>query len=137
MIDVKELRIGNYVFPKNNSGKESVIGEVFAINDYLVSVKGNHNQYDYHLLEGISLTEKILMDAGFNYVSDYKCFSKEIGDKFAIGLKLEQNTVDLFYITEKAYNGILTIPAVYKVLYVHQLQNLYFDLTGKELEVNL
>lgn len=37
MIDVKELRIGNYVFPKNDSGKESVIGEIFAINDYLVS----------------------------------------------------------------------------------------------------
>lgn len=36
MIDVKELRIGNYVFPKNDSGKESVIGEIFAINDYLV-----------------------------------------------------------------------------------------------------
>ena len=50
MIDVKELRIGNYVFPKNDSGKESVIGEIFAINDYLVSIKGNHNQYDYHLL---------------------------------------------------------------------------------------
>lgn len=35
MIDVKELRIGNYVFPKNDSGKESVIGEIFAINNYL------------------------------------------------------------------------------------------------------
>ena len=53
MIDVKELRIGNYVFPKNDSGKESVIGEIFAINDYLVSIKRNHNQYDYHLLEPI------------------------------------------------------------------------------------
>ena len=41
MIDVKELRIGNYVFPKNDSGKESVIGEIFAINDYLVSIKGH------------------------------------------------------------------------------------------------
>ena len=43
MIDVKELRIGNYVFPKNDSGKETVIGEIFAINNYLVSIKGNHN----------------------------------------------------------------------------------------------
>ena len=37
MIDVKELRIGNYVFPKNDSGKETVIGEIFAINNYLVN----------------------------------------------------------------------------------------------------
>lgn len=65
MIDVKELRIGNYVFPKNDSGKESVIGEVFAINNYLVSVKGNHNQYDYHLLEPIPLTEELLLKCGF------------------------------------------------------------------------
>lgn len=36
MIDVKELRIGNYVFPKNDSGKETVIGEIFAINNYLI-----------------------------------------------------------------------------------------------------
>ena len=38
MIDVKELRIGNYVFPKNDSGKETVIGEIFAINNYLISI---------------------------------------------------------------------------------------------------
>ena len=137
MIDIRELRIGNYVLPNNTIGAQSAVGVVFSINDYLVSVKGNSNQYDYHLLEGVSLTEKILVDAGFNYVSDCTCFPKEIGDKFAIGLKLEQNTGDLFYITNKAYNGILTIPAVYKVLYVHQLQNLYFFLTGKELEVKL
>lgn len=137
MIDVKELRIGNYVFPKNDSGKESVIGEVFAINNNVVSVKGNHNPYDYHLLEGIPLTDKILHDAGFNYVDDYECYSKEIGDKFAIGIKLEKSVVDLFYITNMAVNGILTLPTSYKILFVHQLQNIYFDLTGKELTVKI
>lgn len=65
MIDVKELRIGNYVFPKNDSGKETVIGEIFAINNYLVSIKGNHNQYDYHLLEPILLTEELLFEVRF------------------------------------------------------------------------
>lgn len=58
MIDIRELRIGNYVLPNNTIGAQSAVGVVFSINDYLVSVKGNSNQYDYHLLEGVSLTEK-------------------------------------------------------------------------------
>ena len=100
-----------------------MIGEVFAINNYLVSVKGNHNQYDYHLLEGIYLTGE--------------CYSKDIGNNFAIGIKLDQSVVDLFYISDMAVNGILTLPTNYNILFVHQLQNIYFDLTGKELTIKL
>lgn len=120
MIDVKELRIGNYVQPKNDSGIEGKIGTVFAIGSYLVSVNDNKNQYDYHLLEPVLVTENIL--------SKCKFVKRECGD------------------TVVYYNPLMELDAYFRlnrvdydveVKYLHQLQNLYFDLTGKELEVNL
>jgi hypothetical protein len=120
MIDIKELRIGNYVFPKNSSGAKSVKGVVFAIDDYLVSVEGNHNQYDYHLLEPIPLTEELLFKCGFE--------KKPFGS------------------TTVYYNPLIELDAHFRlnrvdyniqVQSLHQLQNLYFDLTGQEIEVDL
>lgn len=120
MIDVKELRIGNYVRPKNDNGRESKIGTVFAINNYLVSVNDNNNPYDYHLLEPIQITKDILSKCNF--------VKREWGD------------------TVVYYNPLMELDAYFRlngvdynieVKYLHQLQNLYFDLTGKELEVKM
>lgn len=41
MINIRELRVGNYIIPKNDSGTKSKIGTIFAIYDYFVSVSGN------------------------------------------------------------------------------------------------
>lgn len=120
MIEVKELRIGNYVQPKNNSGKEATVGTVFAIGSYLVSVNGNNNQYDYHQIEPVQITEDILSKCEF--------------------VKQEYNDTVVYY------NPLMTLDAYFRlnidgynieVKYLHQLQNLYFYLTGEELEVKL
>lgn len=120
MIDIKELRIGNYVFPKNSSGADSVKGIVFSLNDYLVSVKGNSNQYDYHLLEPIPLTEELLLKCGFE--------------------KHKWGDVVVYYnplIELDAHFCLKGVDYNIQVKNLHQLQNIYLDLTGKELEVNL
>lgn len=136
MIDIKELRIGNYVRPQNTTGAKSVNGIVFSIDDYRVSVEGNKNQYDYHLLTPIPLSRDILLNSGFWQAEDYDCYSINIFDKFGLGIKYNSNVV-IFYVTDVASNGILELPTSHKLEYVHQLQNLYFALTGKELEVKL
>ncbi len=120
MIEIKELRIGNYVWPKNDSGRESKIGTIFAIDRYLVSVNDNNNPYDYHLLEPIQITEDILSKCNF--------VKQESGDTVIYYnplMKLDAN----FHLKVIGYN--------IEVKYLHQLQNLYFDLTGKELEVKM
>lgn len=120
MIDVKELRIGNYVQPKNNSGREAKIGTVFAIGSYLVSVNGNNNQYDYHLLEPILITEEILGKCKF--------VKQELDDTVIYYNSLME--LDAYFCLKVGIHNI-------EVKYLHQLQNLFFDITGKELEVNL
>jgi hypothetical protein len=118
MIDVKELRIGNYVQPINDSGREAKIGTAFAINCNFVSVNGNNNPYDYHRIEPVLITEDILSKCNF--------VKREWGD------------------TVVYYNPLMELDAYFRlnrvdynieVKYLHQLQNLFFDLTGRELEV--
>ena len=120
MIDIKELRIGNYVQPINESGREAKIGTVFAIGRYLVSVNSNNNPYDYHCIEPVLITEDILS----------KC-------KF---VKQELDNTVIYYnplMELDAYFRLNGVDYDVEVKYLHQLQNLFFDLTGKELEVNL
>lgn len=120
MIDVKELRIGNYVKPISNNGREGNIGTVFAINRYQVSVNDNNNPYDYHILEPILITEDILKKCNF--------------------VKQECDDTVVFYNRSMELDANLCLKvgiSNIEVKYLHQLQNLFFDITGKELEVNL
>jgi hypothetical protein len=70
---------------------------------------------DEYSVEGIPLTHKILNDAGFNIVGD---------DNFK-GIIYEIENTD-----EWQYNST-------KLKHLHQLQNLYFSLTGEELTLDL
>jgi len=67
----------------------------------------------------IPLTEEWLLKFGFIKVLDYPCFRLE-------GLQIEFNGFD-----SQWGSGLLDEKTVIK--YVHQLQNLFFALKGKEL----
>lgn len=130
MINPNELRLGNYVAVKNHGNE--VIGKVFAISKDLVSVEGGNNNYDYHLLEPILLTEEILL----------KCeFKKEIIPR-ALGIhNIYYNGTITIHQREAFEWGVYDESDEYTVNIelqsLHQLMNLYFALTGKELEVKL
>ena len=121
MIKPNELRLGNYVAVKNHGNK--VIGKVFAINKDTVSVEDGNNNYDYHLLEPISLTELMLLKCGFE---ETQLFEDDLVFLFLNGFGLRIDYFeDAFYFDDT------------KIEYVHQLMNLYFALTGEELEVKV
>lgn len=118
MIDIKELRIGNYVQPRNDSGREAKIGTVFAIGNYHVSVNDNNNPYDYHLIEPVLVTEDILSKCNF--------VKQKLGDTVIYFNPLME--LDAYF---RLNGGVYNI----EIKYLHQLQNLFFDLTGQELEI--
>lgn len=131
-VDAKELRIGNFIFDKD---KELIypnegIREVSALDKEIcfhvrrdengVSYSGN----TYDRIDPIPLTIEILEKCGFELEShDYKWFLL-IDCPFKIFYDLEQVCYDSLLLDVR-------IP------YLHQLQNLYFALTGTEINLTL
>jgi len=111
MINANELRIGNIVIG-SHSDTPSIVGyhEVTAFDLY-----GNRNNF----FEPIPLMPEILEKFGFEKLHPYKIWSN--------------GKCGLSYKEDGTWHE--TIGNSFK--YVHQLQNLYFALTGEELNINL
>ena len=141
-MEANELRIGNYVQTNDkrlgNNVRPFGIYPVFEIGSNHVSCyhsKDNEHGGFYKLedLKPIPLTEELLLKSGF-YKAEY------LEHIFNI------NIDGLYFAFDEAFEGgkdenivgdfdecvTIRIPK-----YLHQLQNLYFALTGKELEINL
>ena len=86
---------------------------------------------------GIPLTEEILLKCGFKKTEEYYAADEENVDVYTIGcfdIAFIDNEYKLWIaINEDSYYNF----AWTKIKYLHQLQNLYWCLTGQELEVNL
>lgn len=95
----------------------------------IITCEENSNQYKPFEIEGIPLDSSWLERAGFD-----KNRRKEIStiDDIQIELITPGSSIDFIevYLRWDYVRHYLTN----KVQYVHQLQNLYFALTGKELE---
>ncbi len=110
----QELRIGNLVLrkaflPENNNYHEITVTH----NDIEACVRS------FADFEPIPLTEKWLLKFGF----EHREFSFDRGSFF-----LSKRTGKNEYLYQAHTNR-------FQVKYVHQLQNLYFALTGCELEI--
>ena len=127
MIAANELRIGNWI--KDRGGKEWQIdnwespNKVSAkdpeFNTCGMLLKGHPCTEYVHFLQPISLTEEWLVRFGF--------IKSDLSDRFIIH--------SWFYL-EKCKDGykFRQIDGFTRVFqHVHQLQNLYFALTGEEL----
>lgn len=139
---VQELRIGNYV-----SVRTSHIASVCLIADKYIEVTTIESEFknqepgvyrsqeDAKHVEGIPLTEEWLIKFGFTFIDDFETLRfKMIGDNnheilvdiaasvdddktvYSIGIYANEHWIFLEHIK-----------------HVHQLQNLYFALTGEEL----
>ena len=145
MIDPNELKLGNYVAVKNKGN--DVIGKVFAINKECVSIDGGNNNYDYHLLYPVPLTEALLLKCGFEAIDYGDKYDPD--DEFAGYFEYHLN-IGIFYrdlICKPSGGWYCYVQDVdmiegndiktKNIYYLHELQNLYFALTGKELEVGI
>lgn len=118
MIKCQELRIGNWVIYKpygNQDGTPENIAGMLGMKAYFD--KHSNRSGMFHYLQGIPLTLEIMGKCAIlkdGVFPDLEYFSMIDGSLY--------------------FNGEYTAT---DVKYLHQLQNLYFALTGNELEVNL
>lgn len=119
MIKAQDLRIGNLLFDNKDqlSKVEKLESDIEECGIYAVD-----NATTYLPVKGIPLTEEILLKVGFEKYNDW--FDYRLG-KFW-----------LKYITDDTNWQIECGQIIIDVLYLHQLQNLYFALTGQELNTS-
>lgn len=126
MIDARELRIGNLIY-----GVSDRIETIVKITDggKITTYKANGiYENDIDDLSPIPLTPEILEKCGFK---------KIIADGGAVGYyeyydngKYETSVLSKWGITLMGIDSI-------HIKYLHQLQNLFYALCGKELEIKL
>ena len=145
MIDVKELRIGNYV--QDDKGKEIEVDATLFVADM-----DPNGYFDLSDCLPIPITPEWLERLGFE--------NSTIGDEFIMGsitLRVNKSTEDRMLVCAGQNDGDYGVILETKIIkksrskyppqeakyygtpyfkYVHQLQNLYFALIGKELQIN-
>lgn len=119
-----ELRIGNWVrikdVPTTKEWQVESIGNLQQVAGQLWSIEE---------LEPIQLTEEWLTRFGFKLPAH-----SWIGDKFHLseyGEGSKHPNGGVWVVAMNKNNAIIS-----EIQYVHQLQNLYFALTGKELQTD-
>lgn len=121
MIDARELRLGNLI---NNEQRTEVIRFVdkWRVQCYLINDKEENVTYvPINLIKPILLTEEWLIKFGFKVWGGANVFADK--DNFWVMEKGEEE--ECFYCDHLELN----------IKHVHQLQNLYFSLTNKELTI--
>lgn len=130
MIESKELRQGN----KLSLSASGEIITVSVIEKIFLRVRGKPFAYQFRLLNPIPLTTELLEKAGFVFGH-----SSDIYDNYSLpnGFYISycKKSIKEGYRHEKGnyYHGEIHIP----IVNVHQLQNLFYCLTGKELQIEL
>ena len=116
-MESKELRIGNLVDIYRESGLDLIPckNSVIDVEDLRCIFK------DYIQAEPIPLTEEWLLKFGFTRTSGWDDYEGWIKDD----VEIECNIY--------TFNYVNCIDK--EIKYIHQLQNLYFALTNKELEI--
>lgn len=131
MIPSNELRLGNYVISNPNGGAGTII-KIHTISESTVhgeSLNGQLQNLRIDLdrwCDPIPLSPDILEKAGFAHQSN----NEYVKDNFVF--RIQQNDL-ILHGFEYDYNGVI----LKRPEYLHQLQNLYFALTGEELQINL
>lgn len=113
MIEPRELRIGNLLYIQTGATSLCPI-EITGLDIY--------DQFKGFIpsLQPIPLTEEWLVKFGFE--------KKRGWDDSPF---YKKNDVDIYIVSDKSFTNELDVP----IKHVHQLQNLYYALTGEELPI--
>lgn len=127
MIQTNELRIGNWIIVQNPFLGKAARATVFNIlpDDLMVYDESQHRfAADPSTSEPIPITPEILEAVGF----EKEGLTTIAKDGLPVYFKLKAGELSAL-----VFN--LSTPINVPCKYVHQLQNLFFTLTGNELEI--
>jgi hypothetical protein len=129
-----ELRIGNYVTWRDEESKDSILTVTgIVLNDCIwvewewEDGEKDYTECDFDGLKPIPITEEFLIKFGFE-----KC------DKYNMAYTWRHKDVFFELRVEEDFESIRfeNLPSIFsEIKYIHQLQNLYFALTGEELTI--
>lgn len=129
MIKTEELRIGNWVLRgdlvKDYENSESPIKLVPN------KIETIQELFDYNDFEPIPLTEELLLKCGFEECGYELLFWEH--DK----ISFQFSGINWADSDNPEYQFLNFECGKAKIYYLHQLQNLYFALTGEELNIDL
>lgn len=122
VLKASDLRIGNLVYSKETNQPQKITG-LTDENPFIDAITFDYTNYDE--IEAIPLTEEILFDFGYGKKHDIYYKNNSL-------LRFVGNEV--FYsrgeIDDAEFQEYIA-----SVKYAHELQNLHFALTGRELTV--
>lgn len=127
MIKANKLRIGNSISWETGHG-QTVYGKVCGIEKDKIAISDIDPEsagQGFMLLQGVNpipLTPKILEKCGFVWHKE----QKDVQGKAVPG--------EWFHEAYAEYPGLFYLPQ-HGLKHLHQLQNLYFAITGEELEI--
>jgi|ERR1051325_3201089 hypothetical protein len=126
-MELTELRIGNWVKYQDKHL------QVIEFSPYMICCAPHWGFDNFEDIEGIPLTPEILEKCGFNYGNNKSGVLRleiaYLNEDYPCTLQVSGSGIQI------CRSGVGSIcPSIF---YLHQLQNLYFALTGKELEINL
>lgn len=129
MIPYQELRIGNYVLVDKKKQQVAMVDQrsskaaMFSTDETATNA-----EFTLDVLMPIALTDDVLVQCGFAY-HDYFKFWQLIE-----GVEANRSEMDI----DSDYNIIdfMRKPVVKRMTSLHQLQNVYYMLKGKELNIN-
>lgn len=141
-MEAEELRIGNWYAWRqwDKNLEKGVIKHYRVTRDVIWNMTKRGTANNSHRVMPIPLTEEVLLNSGFEKIEsrqDY--FELSSYDPYnptpegcRINVFFDFDGVRLWYAFES--DGARLIRRIH---YVHQLQNLYFALTGEELNIEL
>ena len=141
-MEINELRVGNYVnynglnlevysfenrYPRSEKRYDNTVLVDLLFDGFITAI--------LHEVKGIPLTEEILLNCGFekiNHINGYSFYSFNRNYKRE---KFAYMPLDVYL--NPNYAKIANFTVQQNVEYVHQLQNLFYAINGKELNINL
>ena len=128
-MDSRELRQGNYVLQTNNVDYDDHDNDFLP--DNILTVGKHLFTYDHKDIKPIPLTEEWLLNLGFelNKNKNYINYIIIVEDYYH-SVEWDKQETKFRYSDDKSNAWCYTIR---HIEYLHQLQNLYFALTNKEL----